>query len=253
MNNGHTQKLMDMIMQEYSWEQTIYKLISLENLDPWDLDLSVLADSFIKYVMRLENMDFRVPARYVAVAAVLLRMKSDHVRILKEDEIFNVAGLTEGNGEALEMPEGNGRLEGNGHIELDPGILEVPLKRRPVRRVVITELVAALKRALGTQYRRDNRISARKERVKIEYTVDITQRINNLYGRINSIMDRIDKNTVKFSSVVEKWERPQIIESFVPLVHLDNDRSVNCSQEKLFDEIFIRRGQAPPAGRKAAG
>lgn len=235
-----TQKLMDMIVQEYSWQQAIYKIISWENLDPWNLDLAVLADSFIGYMSKLEHMDFKIPAKYIAISAVLLRMKSDQVKILSEDEIFSVDGLVDA--DVADYPE-EGSQPGSEQVALDPGLLGMPMKRRPVRKIVVTELVAALKKALGTQYRRKTTVKARSDRIKFEYTENINLRINNLYSKINNIVGKMKDKEVTFSSVVEKWDRSSIVGSFVPLVHLDNNQNVSCRQEKLFDEIFIRKGK----------
>ena len=53
-------KIMDFLVSEYSWEQVIYEIIAWEGLNPWDLDLIKLADSFIVYMGKLKEMDFRM-------------------------------------------------------------------------------------------------------------------------------------------------------------------------------------------------
>ena len=75
---------MELITSEYSWEQIIYKVIAWEGMDPWDLDITLLSKSFMAYITKMEELDFKVPAKYIIIAAVLLRMKSDHLDFIEQ-------------------------------------------------------------------------------------------------------------------------------------------------------------------------
>ena len=82
---------MDLVTSGHSWEQVIYKIIAWEGLDPWDLDIKALSDSFMDYIEKLEELDFKIPAKYIMIASVLLRMKTDHlnfVEVIEEDVGF---------------------------------------------------------------------------------------------------------------------------------------------------------------------
>ena len=54
-------------------------------------------------------------------------------------------------------------------------------------------------------------------------------------------IDKIKDNELKFSKLVDKWDREEIVETFMPLIHLDNDKKVTCKQKEIFDEIFIKK------------
>jgi len=196
----HT-KIMRMITSPSSWEQVIYEVIAFEGLDPWDLDLTKLVEGFLEYMKGLEQMDFKIPAKYVMVASTLLRMKSDHLPLLnyfQEQE----------NGDVVE--EGSEIIAGTEEPALNP--LTIPPRRLPQRRVVISELVQALRKVLGTQKRRKLR-NERAGRWIYIYGDDLGKRISSLYDRINAILSRVREKEVGFSKLVTEWNKPG---SFVP-------------------------------------
>ncbi len=228
--------IMELITSEYSWEQIIYKIIAWEGMDPWNLDLSLLSRSFLLYIGKMEELDFKIPAKYVVIAAVLLRMKSDHIEYLK--------GLTQQPEELdageLAPEELVPAINGNGEIVLDQVRLDVPSKRQPVRKIVLTELISALRNALKTDARRTERSARRREQIVI-HEDNITERIESLYRKIDSLLARLRDEEVEFSELVNMKSRKEVLDTFVPLVHLDQDKKVHCRQEELFKAIFIRK------------
>ena len=240
------EKIMGFITSEYSWEQVIYKVVAWEGLDPWNLDLVKLSDSFLAYLARLKEIDFKIPAKYVIISAVLLRMKSDHLQYLGdlvedsfamdmvEDELES--HIESGAGEVDE-----GLLESNGVNGFVVNPITVPPKRQPRRKIVVEDLVSALRRVLKADTRRELR--SRRHREKIDIRDDnITHRISALYHKINEILGRINKEEVEFSRLVDRWERQEVVDTFLPLVFLDHERKVDASQEEMFEEIYIRKG-----------
>jgi len=216
--------IMQMIISDQSWEQIISEIITAEALDPWDLDISRLSDRFAAHIGKLEIMDFKVPAKYVIIAAVLLRMKSDDLQLLDfgrepEDDF---------------EPE----IAGSGIERVSVSPLALPPRRVVHRKIVVEELIAALRRVLATQERREVRARIRPS---IEISdFDIEERINSLYTRISALMGQMNNSReLKFSEVVPKWERGHIIDTFLPLMYLDNSRKLHCRQEEFFKDIFI--------------
>jgi len=237
-NNGHCREkeILELIPKENSWEQIIYQVVAMNSLDPWNLDLNALSKGFADQIMSMEEMDFRVPAKWVIIAAVLLRMKSDHIKIMKmdrepvEDEFMDLDCLED---TGIEYTGTDVHAD-----DIDP--IEVAVKRKPIRRVTITELVGSLKRVLASEKRRDMKIMKARGKIKIR-TDDIAVRIDNLYSKISGMLSRMDDNKLTFSSLVDKWEKGHVIDTFMPLVHLDNEKKVECTQKRMFDEIFIKR------------
>jgi len=40
---------------------------------------------------------------------------------------------------------------------------------------------------------------------------------------------------------VGRWDREEIVNNFVPLVHLEQQKKVRARQEKFFEEIWVSR------------
>ncbi len=224
-------KVLDFIKSDYTWEQIIYEIIAWEGLDPWDLDISKLSVGFMRYLNAMKEMDFRVPAKYIMVASILLRMKSDYLRQFKEQ----VTGEAEQQMQTLAEAE----LAVPGEdFQIDP--LMIPPRREPVRGVVVTELVKALRKVLKAHERREFRTE--KLRKNIDVTGDnINERIKGLYSKINSLLSRVTKKEVEFSKLVGDWERDEVVDNFVPLVHLEHQKKVRARQEEVFEEIWVSR------------
>jgi segregation and condensation protein A len=235
--------IMGMILSDYPWEQVIYRIICEEAMDPWDLDISKLSEVFIGHLAGMKKLDFRIPAKYIIIAAVLLKMKTDHLDFIEmvketmegpepypEDAIAGAEGLE---------AESPGAGEGPG---AGAGFDAVRLHERRVhhRKVMFEDLVFALRRALKTEHRKERRVARRGADIRIE-RVDISKRIKELYRRIDYVLAKLKDDEVTFSSVVEEWNRENILKNFMPLMHLDTEKKVDCRQEKFFDEIFIRK------------
>jgi chromatin segregation and condensation protein Rec8/ScpA/Scc1 (kleisin family) len=253
--NEFEREMLSLMPGENSWEQILYQVVAMKNLDPWSMDLGALSKGFSEYISSLEDVDFRIPAKWVIIFAVLLRMKSDHIRILKmdrgpEDSLYTMDELDSLGGGAEDFigPMGELRKEDIMPMEASP-------KRMPIRRVTITELVDSLRKVLASGERREEGIRERIGRVNIS-TEDIAARIEGLYKRITGMLGKVDGGEITFSELVGKWERGNVIDHFMPLVHLDNDKKVECRQKEMFNEIFIKgRKQASllSAANKSAG
>lgn len=226
--------ILELIKQENSWEQILYDVVAIQDMDPWNLDLLTLSRGFADYISGIKELDFRIPAKWVIIACMLLRMKSDHIKILKmdkeaPDEYMDLDELEE----LAELEEAE--VE---RLELDP--LEVIPKRKPVRQVTITDLVSSLKKVIKAEKRRELRLQKRKDKIKIS-SDDITRRIDNLYAKIGDMLTTIRQNEIKFSKLVGQWKRGRVVDTFLPLVHLDHEKKVACRQDKIFEEIFIKK------------
>lgn len=225
--------IMNLITSEYSWEQVIHKIIAWEGLDPWDLDLVALSKGFMNYLVKIEELDFKVPAKYVIIAAVLLRMKSDHLQFIdlsttQDDEMDGLESEIETGVEEHAEPQ---------RFDVTP--ITTPPKRYTRRKVMIDELIAALRRVLRTEEKRERMLRVRGK-IDIRHE-DISERIAELYKRINDLLKQLKGEEVMFSKLVPKWERERIVETFLPLVYLDNQGKIQCRQDGMFQEIYIRR------------
>lgn len=220
--------ILQLIIQKESWEEVIYHIVSIENLDPWNIDLVKLTNSFIDYINKIEELDFRIPAKIVFVAAILLRLKADYLSIFEEEESFE------------EIAKENPFVD----LGIDPNLIKlgVPMKRIPKRQVTLDELINALKKALAVRERRIERRRLWRAQLEAEITEeDITKRIDNIMKEIDELMKKLRKERLEFRQIVEEWNRDQIVYHFVPLLHLEQNKRIKTEQEDFFEDIFIEK------------
>lgn len=225
-------EILDMIIEEKSWEDLIYHIVSFEDLDPWDIDIIKLTDSFLEYIEGLETLDFRIPAKVVLVAAILLKLKSEVLSPFKGETDYY---LPEEEGLPLEL-----RLikEEISKISLKP-----PMERHMKRKVTLDELVNALKKAMKVKDKKERGKRLLRNRLKEEIgeEEDIELRIERLMSEIDGLLAKLKSEKVKFSKIVDKWERDEIVRQFMPLLHLSSRGKVRTEQEEFFEEIYITK------------
>ena len=63
--------------EELSWQSIIYDLIKTEQLDPWDINIAVLAEKYVQIIQQLEDADFFISSKVLLACSLLLRLKSE--------------------------------------------------------------------------------------------------------------------------------------------------------------------------------
>ncbi len=225
-------ELIQLMVNEPSWEDVLVRIVVEEKMDPWDIDIVKLTDLFMKYLERMKYLDLRIPGRFILVAAILLRMKSDILQGEKKKKVL--------------IPEGEKEVKAGYETEILSKIppLQPPVERIPVRSVTLEELIFALKKAFEVQerrkIRRERRKSALREFIEEGEGEDITQRVNILLENIKNILEEIEKEEIEFSNLVGEWKREKIISTLIPVLHLSQEGKISYEQPKLFEEIYIR-------------
>jgi len=222
------ENILKTIIDKESWEEVIYYIVSLENINPWDVDLVKLTESFVRFIKSVEEIDFRIPAKVVFVAAILLRLKSDYLSIFEEEEE-----------EILKEQKPFAELG------IDPNLVQLgyPMKRVPKRQVTLDELIVALKKALAVKERKTERVTIAREQladIGMEEE-DITKRTETILKEVDELMKKLNLDKIEFSKIVGEWKKDKIINKFVPLLHLEHDQKVSCEQEDYFKEIYIMK------------
>jgi len=222
--------ILQMVLEKQSWEEVLYHIVSLENIDPWNVDITKLTEGFIRFVKDSEHLDFRIPAKIVFVAAILLKLKSDYLAIFQEQSVVDEVL-------ARERPFED--------LGIDPSLIKlgVPIKRIPKRQVTLDELVVALKRALDVREKKVERVQRIRTRLRQELKAeeDITKRIEKIMGDIESRIKASGGERMNFRDIVANWEREDIIDHFIPVLHLEKNEKIETEQEDFFKEIMISK------------
>lgn len=218
----------------------LVELSQAGKIDPWDIDIVQLTDSFLGRVSELKKMDLRVSSRTLLYSAVLLRMKSSGIFGIEKEEVIE--------------------LDSDFFDELDlPGPDEFPIPKLPVRRVstrpvTLNELILELKKAENTLSRKNEKKKARQaaeghnlhagselttgDVLGIAHEEAISSRLALIWARLVELF--MNQPVVIFSSFLETSE--DRIMDYLSLLFLASNRNIWLFQDKLFGELYIYPG-----------
>lgn len=227
---------------EISWKSIIYDLIRKEEMDPWDVNVSLLSQKYIERLKQFKEMDLKVSGKVLLAAALLLKIKS--ARLVGDDlnEFDRLLAATDVDEEefydglAQELKQGEEKAIYE-NIELMP---RTPQPRK--RKVSVYDLVAALEQALTVKKRRVFN-SIRESNVSVpEKKFDISSAIKGIYSRICSLFK--SKDRISFKELVPSESKKDHVYTFIPLLHLFNENKIVLEQKEHFGDIQIKlRGE----------
>lgn len=224
--------------RELSWKEIIFDLIYTEQLDPWDVDISLLTDKFMVRIDDFEELDFFVSSQVLLAASLLLRIKTE--RILSHyvkgiDDILFGEKNEEKKKYVLER------------IELDEDIPDlIPKSPMPrYKRVTLNELIESLNKAIVTENRRIkktivNQNALRETGISLpKREFSISSKMKTLQGRLVAHFDANESHRkIHYDKFIgdDKEERAL---SFFPLLQLEMNGEVWLEQENVFDDVHI--------------
>ena len=223
--------------REIGWQELIYDLINTEQLDPWNIDITILTERYLLKIQEFEETDFFVSSKVLLAASLLLRIKSE---ILLNKYIQSIDDILFGKKEEVKRYE----ME---RIELDEQIPElVPRSPMPrFKKVTLKELIESLNKAITTENRRIkkeiiHRNALRETGISLpKRKFSIKDKIEKIFGKLSEHFSNIDEHKkISYSEFVGK-DKQEKIEHFSPLLHLDNQKKVWLQQDRHFDEIHI--------------
>ncbi|MEK6792693.1 MAG: segregation/condensation protein A [Nanoarchaeota archaeon] len=217
-----------------SWQAIIYDLINSEQLDPWDIDLSVLSIKYIERVRKLEEANFFISSKVLLAASLLLRLKSE-LLLSRDLQFFD--DILYGKKEEKKYSQER--------IELDEDIPDL-IPRTPLpryKKVSLQELIIALGKAISTEDRRDRKALILKQH-ELDSYLSIPKRLFNLQDKIKGLYSKIKQMFVKSDervafSELSSLDPEERLVTFVSLLHLDNQQKVWLEQEGHFEEIWV--------------
>lgn len=224
-----------MTSEEASWQAIINDLINTGQLDPWDINLGLLANKYLERIKFLEEANFFISSKVLLVASVLLRFKSD---ILLYEHVKSIDEILFGKKE-----EQKKEIE---KIEIDENSLPLLFPKTPLpryRKVTLQELMTALDQAMNTENRRIKREVEDFQRAKItdivlpKFRVSIRDRIRKIYSQILTAFKK--KGTKISYAELTGNNREEKISCFLPCLHLENQQKLFLEQESHFKEIYL--------------
>ena len=222
-----TEKGIDLesLVSNASWRELLIELVETNKLDPWDIDLSRVVDSYMAIVKEMRVMDLHVPSNIMLAASILLRMKSENMGIFAEPAIEEVPEMALGR-VTPEVPE-----------------LLPRARMQPGRKISLNELMEALDEAIKTSTKRETIAQERFMPIMDRLIIsedDIDEKIDAAFGLVKRSADREGVTTfARISSGFGSMES-MLLDLFVPLLFLAHMNKVMLMQEEFFNEIFIK-------------
>lgn len=249
------QKIYDLAVNKdlINWKSFLYELIHNEGLNPWDIDLGILTKRYIDSLKALQEVDFDISGKFLTIAVFLLKTKTE---TLIERDIRGIEETIASYRESENVIDDLSMLE-DFDTQLDDIIVKdkknYSLKyRNPIarkRKVTIFDLIKTLEKTFEQSNKRRQNFLQKKG--SGEYTgpvferkpKDLKQLIEELYDLIISELST-KKAHICFSYLISsKTEKMDILDRFIPLLHLHNQSKIKLSQENHFGEIKIHKGE----------
>ncbi|MBI4738728.1 segregation/condensation protein A [Candidatus Woesearchaeota archaeon] len=245
--------LMD--QDEITWQTILLELIKNEEMDPWDINISKLAERYIGTLKKLQEMNLHVSGKVLLAAAILLRIKSSRLvgedllefdRLLASNDLQD--SLYDDNGEGA---DGKSKYQGltweqAQQLKLIP---RTPQPRK--RKVSIYDLIDALAQALNVRHRRIlNRVPQGTLEAP-EKAYDITELMDKIYNDVVNHLRLSQEDRMLFAQLIPSDSKKDKVLTFIPLLHLTNARKVDLEQDQHFGDIWVKKAQLDSAVAQA--
>lgn len=236
--NVKQEEIQDLLFsKEIGWKDIIYDLINTEQLDPWDIDLSILTEKYFQKIQEMEERNFFISSKVLLAASLLLRIKSE---ILLSKYIKSIDEILFGNKTELKKQTFE-------RIELEDEIPEL-IPRSPLprfKKVTLKELLESLNKAIITENRRIKKEIVNKNALR-ESSISLPKRKFSIKDKIIEITNKLEMHfkskqehkKITFTELAGE-NREKRIEHFSPLLHLENQKKVWLHQQSHFQEIHI--------------
>jgi segregation and condensation protein A len=220
---------------ELTWQNIIYELVKSEEMDPWNINISLIANKFLGKLKELKETDFRISGKIVLASALLLKMKSKR---LLDTDLMSFDTLIAGDENVLDvLEELEDQVIEHEKKELPKIVPRTPQPRK--RKVSVFDLVEALEKALEVENRRKQYIVPEVRIEAPRKSLDITIVIKDIYDRISGFFNKESSKKLTFSELIPSDSKEDKVFTFIPLLHLDNQRKIDLMQDEHFGEISI--------------
>jgi len=212
------------IVSKPTWKDILLELIDSEKIDPWNIDIVELSNGFLKKIRKMKKLDLLVPANIILAAAILLKRKSNQIRM--EDEIEY----------PVEMPEEPDNME----FDVVPQ-LTLSSRIPPKRQITLDELVTEMENIIkyDNTERKSVKIGGINELVSLQLDeVDIEKKMDEVLIKIKKDVD--DEGWTLFSRILGENDGIEIISTLLSVLHLTQKEVIDIKQDEIFGEIFIR-------------
>ena len=221
--------------EEVGWKTILLDLVKTEQMDPWDINITLLTQKYIQTIKKLQEHDLRISGKILLAAAIMLKLKSAYLvdnDISKLDALINRTDELSDD-DLFEVDEADGKS-----TRLKEQYQLIPRNPQPRnRKVSINDLVEALQRAMASKKRILSKMRPTPF-IMPQRKIDILEVIRDIYHKIQYYSNKEEEIT--FTKLLPpKAGRQEKVYTFIPLLHLENEQKVEMIQEKPFEEVRV--------------
>jgi len=212
--------LVDLIDQP-AWKSILIDLVTSEKMDPWDIDVTALAEKYLKKVNELEHNNLRVPANAILACAILVKTKSKYLKLSSVEEEDEKEQITDEQKQLMleELPDlmcnrsfREGRISLDELVDSIEGIINRTTPRKGVSRII--------------------------PRMELNFdTTSIEDKMGEVFDLIKTKVD--SQGIVRFNDLCETGVN-SIVDTFLPVLFLMNGGKIIAYQEEFFGDIFVQ-------------
>ncbi len=213
--------LVDLIDQP-AWKTILLDLVETEKMNPWDIDVIILSEKYLKKISELEGNNLRVPANAILACAILVKTKAKYLKLSSLDEKEEKVELTPEQKELM--------------LAQIPDLMSERMSREG--RITLDELVMSIEDIIQrtTPKKNSSRVIPR-----IEINFDATSIEEKLESVFELIKQKVDsQGIVLFKDLVDSNEVDNIVDVFLPVLFLMNSGKLIAYQNEFFGEIFVQ-------------
>ncbi|HLC51992.1 MAG TPA: segregation/condensation protein A [Candidatus Nanoarchaeia archaeon] len=230
------EKIIDLLLkeEEISWKTILYDMVKTGEIDPWDVNITILTQKYIEIIKKIKEHDLKVSGKVLLAAALLLKIKSVHLvdtDIARLDSLIHpIEDLEEWRDELYDSIASKRKNKESYTL--------IPRNPQPRnRKVSIHDLVNALQRAMISKKKVLEKMRPTKFAMP-DKNMNIMEAIQEMLQKISYYSKKDEQLT--FSRLLPpKAGRLEKVYTFIPLLHLEHQRKVEMRQDKAFDDIYI--------------
>lgn len=220
---------------DVSWKTILVNLVEKEGMDPWDLDITLLTQKYLQAIREMQEHNLKISGKILLAAAFLLKIKSAH---FVDFDIANLDKLICSTNEEIEESEWTDPEGKSGRDKTKYQL--IPRNPQPRnRKVSVNDLIEALQKAIESKKRVLEKIRPIKYEMP-KRKIDITEVIYDIYHKIVYYTNKEQLKSMTFTRLLPpRAGKTEKVYTFIPLLHLEQQRKIENMQKAPFDEIYV--------------
>ena len=216
-------------------------LIKESNIDIYEINIEEITKQYLDYLNSMQQLDMEIASNYLLMASELMYIKSKSLLPnIKEEETEEDEELTK---------EGliNRLIEYQKYKEITKEFKNLELERKNIYTKAPSKIsnITNEKYTNNTDITIDNLLDAfskfleRKDKEK-PLNTKITNKEYSVKKRKNDIKNILQiKKKAEFKDLFDNYNKSYIIVTFLSILELAKEKTINVKQEKNFDNIYI--------------